>query len=149
MLCGFLCGGGDDPVTAWLAQVLPADAHAHAARDVLLDYAAPIERSFRSADLEIEISALDDSAPLIERATAIYDWIRGFLFAMGVLGVSESALSEDGREIYRDLTALTRMDLDALEESEDNEQALMEVTEFLRVAAMLIHEERCAARGES
>ena len=65
---------------------------------------------------------------------------------MGVLGVAEQTLSAEGQEIYRDCAALTRMDLDALHESEENEQALMEVTEFLRVGAMLIHDERCSAK---
>ncbi len=84
----------------------------------------------------------DDDRPLVERATGLYDWVRGFLFAFGVLGVPERDLSAQTREIVRDFTDLTRMDLDDLEDHQENEEALTEVTEFIRVAAMLIHEER-------
>ena len=95
----------------------------------------------------VRLPSPGDSAPLGERALWLYDWIRGFLYALGLVSLSESDLSEQGREILRDLTAITQMDLDDLEESEDNEQALAEVIEFVRVAAMLIHHERAIARS--
>jgi uncharacterized protein len=41
------------------------------------------------------------------------------------------------------------MDLDDLDESEENEQALAEVSEFIRVAAMLIHHERAIVRSQT
>ena len=95
----------------------------------------------------VRLPSPGESAPLGERALWLYDWIRGFLYALGLLGLSESQLSEQGREILRDLAAMTQMDLDALDESEENEQALAELSEFVRVAAMLIHHERAVARA--
>ena len=75
MLCGFLCGGSDDALGAWLAQLLPSagptDADVLLARDALREYAEPIERSVLDPGLGLEISDLDDSAPLIERASAV------------------------------------------------------------------------------
>jgi uncharacterized protein YgfB (UPF0149 family) len=39
------------------------------------------------------------------------------------------------------------MDLDGLDDDEHNEEALTEVSEFIRVAAMLIYQERVVARA--
>lgn len=150
MLCGFLCGGGADPIDRWLDQLVPAveseDASRQEAREALRELAAPIENAVRGPDLALDIPLPEESAALLERATAVYDWVRGYLYAMGVLGISERDLSEEGREVFRDFADLTRMDLDALDESEENEEALMEVTEFVRVAAMVIHDERSAPK---
>jgi hypothetical protein len=41
---------------------------------------------------------------------------------------------------------LTRMDLDDLDDSAENEAALTEVLEFLRVAALLLREQDTPAR---
>jgi len=70
----------------------------------------------------VRLPSPGESAPLGEQALLVYDWVRGFLYALGLVGLSESDLSEQGREILRDLTAITRMDLDDLEEGEENEQ---------------------------
>ncbi|MBK1721430.1 hypothetical protein CKO23_04065 [Thiocystis violacea] len=152
MLYGFLCGGGGDPISVWLDQVLPmVDANEDSlreARDALRSYAAPLAQALRGQDANIQVFQPNEPASLLQRATAVYDWVRGFLYAMGVLKISERDLSAEGVEVYRDFAALTRMDLDDLEETEDNEQALMEVTEFVRVAALLIDAERPGSHRE-
>lgn len=153
MLCGFLCCDTGDPVTHWLDQILPLtqpdDLPRCEGRDVLRDYAEPVEKAIRGTDLTIDLPIFDENAPLIERATAIYDWVRGFLYAMGILGISEHALSEDAREVYGDFVSVTHMDLDDLDETEENEQALAEVIEFIRVAAMLIQDARIDPRPQA
>lgn len=84
----------------------------------------------------------DDTVALEERATALYDWVRGFLFALGLLGIEEADLSRQAREVLNDFTQLTHLDLDALDDAEENEAALTEIIEFVRVAAMLLYQER-------
>lgn len=120
----------------------PADPRLAEVREGLSDLATATRNGIRDPDLGFHPLLPDDDRPLAERATALYDWVRGFLFAFGVLGVAESELSEQTREILRDFTDLTRMDLDDLDDAEENEEALAEVIEFIRVAAMLIHDER-------
>jgi uncharacterized protein YgfB (UPF0149 family) len=83
-----------------------------------------------------------DDRPLSERARARYDWVRGFFFGLGLAEASTTDLSEQARETLDAFSAITRMDLDSLQEGEDNEQALMELQEFVWVAATLLYEER-------
>jgi len=48
--------------------------------------------------------------------------------------------------VLGDFASITRLDLDDLEDSETNEEALAELTEFLRVAVMLLYEEQGRSR---
>ncbi|BCU08189.1 hypothetical protein Atep_28660 [Allochromatium tepidum] len=151
ILCGLICGGDAHALESWLGQVAPTpdagETLVAEGRAALRECGLAIEREFQGPEPLVRLPSSGDSAPLGERALRLYDWIRGFLYALGLVSLSESDLSEQGREILRDLTAITRMDLDDLEETEDNEQALAEVIEFVRVAAMLIHHERTIARS--
>lgn len=153
MLCGFICGRDIDPVESWLNQLLPAvSANGPAsleARDALASLAVATLDETDGRAIGLTLWLPSDDRPLAERATALYDWVRGFLFAMGVLGIAEGDLTEQGREIIRDFADLTRLDFDCLEESEDNEQALAEVLEFIRVASLLILEEQIGPRSEA
>lgn len=149
MLCGFACGGETDPVAAWLDQLLPradgADPAVGAARDELQPLGVLTQRQLRDAGCDLQLLLPDEDAPLAARAIGLYDWVRGFLYAFGIQGIAERDLSEQSREILRDFADLTRMDCDDLPDDEENEQALVELTEFVRVAAMLLHAELGAA----
>lgn len=144
MLCGVLCGEVADPVGFWVEQLLPAAEGNGAAdredRSALREVGEAVEKQVRGPDLTLDLPVPEEGAPLVERVTAVYDWVRGFLYAMGILGISERDLAGEAQEAYRDFAELTRLDLDRLEEGEENEQALMEITEFVRVAAMTIYE---------
>jgi uncharacterized protein len=148
ILCGLICGGDPRAVDTWLDQVLTpsgaqaADLLAAEARRGLTQLAAETLEEIQGPAMGLSLLLPHESDPLEERAIAVYDWVRGFLFGLGVLGIGEQDLSEQGREILRDFSGLTRLDLSALEEGEENEAALAEITEFVRVAAMLLYQER-------
>lgn len=151
MLCGLVCGGASNPEDAWLAQLLPeaesGDLLQAEARAALSGITRQTLDELAGSELRLGLLLPDDSHPLAERATALYDWVRGFLYAWGTLESRQSEPSPQIREILDDFTAFTRMDLDRLDETEQNEEALTEVTEFVRVAALLIHQERVVARA--
>lgn len=146
MLCGLLCAGRADAEQRWLDQLLPAEPEARedqrAARETLLTLARHSRAQLEGAAQSVHPLLPDDERPLVERARALHDWVRGFLYAFGLLGLGEQQLPEQIREVLGDFGELTRMDLDALEEDEEHEQALAEILEFVRLAALLVYEER-------
>lgn len=80
-----------------------------------------------------------DQLPLAE---ALRDWARGFLYGVGLSGQQLMAvLSEEGREALQDFYDIANLDIDDQPLSEEDQQAAAELEEFMRVAAMLIHEE--------
>ena len=102
------------------------------------------------ADAELGFEPLlpADDRPLAERAEAMVDWCRGFLGGFGLAGAAAHAqLSEEAQEVLRDLGTVAASSFDFGDEDED-EDALVEVQEFVRVAAMLLYAE-CAAPDPS
>jgi len=87
----------------------------------------------------------DDLRSLAEWAAGLYDWGRGFLFGLGLAGLDARRFSGPAREVCDDFVAITQLDLQELDDSEANEQALTELTEFIRVATMLVYEEQARA----
>lgn len=135
-----------------MRQLLPAaesgDLLLAEIRDGLSELATATCNALSDPECRFRPLLPDEARPLLERATALYDWVRGFLFGFGVQSPPETGLSEQTREILRDFTDLTRLDLtdlDLREESEANEEALADVTEFVRVATLLIHAEQAPA----
>lgn len=153
ILCGLICGGDPEAVETWLDQVLPggegqgSDLRAAEARAGLRRLADQTLWEIQGPAMGFTIRLPDELETLAGRAIALYDWVRGFLFALGVLRLGEQGVSHQAREILQDLTRLTHLDLNDLDEGEENEAALTEITEFLRVAAMLLYQERVLDRA--
>jgi yecA family protein len=149
ILCAMVCAGQPRAEELWVDELLKGvddnDLLAQECRQSLRQLAECTRDEIGGAEFEFAPMLPDESTSLAERAVALYDWARGFLYGLGLNGLNENELSDQGREILGDISSITRLDLDDLEDSPDNEDALMELTEFLRVAVMLVYEEQ--ARG--
>jgi len=147
ILCAMLCTGEPRAAESWITELLAgtdeADRSTGAYRRSLQDLAARTRTEIADPHLGFTPLLPEDSAPLAERALGLYDWSRGFLYGLGLTGVDVSRCSGSVREVCDDFSAITRLDLKDLDASEENEQALTELTEFVRVATMLVYEEQC------
>jgi uncharacterized protein len=150
-LCGYLAGGGSLRGTSVLAALqLDGDATSPSPADrTLLDrLAGQCESELADPELGFEPLLPEDDRPLTERAEAMVDWCRGFLGGFGLAGTAAHAqLSDEAQEILRDIATIAGSMFDFGNEDED-EDALIEVQEFVRVGAMLLHTEN-AAHGAS
>jgi uncharacterized protein len=146
-LCGYLAGGGSLRGTSVLGALqLDGDAVAPSPDDqaLLQRLADQCETELADPELGFEPSLPADDRPLAERAEAMVDWCRGFLGGFGLAGTAAHAhLSAEAQEILRDLGTVAGSSFDFGNETED-EDALIEVQEFVRVAAMLLHTESAA-----
>lgn len=145
VLCGLICGGDEQAETRWLDEVLgaaaPDDSLAADNRRDWLARAKDTRTAIEEARLGQNLLLPSDEQPLRERASALHAWSQGFLYGLGLASRSGRPLSAETREALTDVVEITRMDLDALEESEENEAALVELIEFLWVAVCLIYED--------
>jgi uncharacterized protein YgfB (UPF0149 family) len=150
-LCGFLAGGGALARGTVLASLqLDGEVSSPSVEDLAeLDrLARQSENELIDSELGFELLLPADDRPLAERAEAMVDWCRGFLGGFGLAGTAAHArLSDEAQEILRDLGAVAASSFDFGEESED-EDALIDVHEFVRMAAMLLFAE-CNVRADS
>ena len=94
----------------------------------------------------------DDQSGVNERANALAQWCDGFLHGI-VTGKDPKKLKEFlGKEpssiIIKDMLEITRASVDEKAEVEENEQAYIEIMEYIRVSAQLIYEELADFRGK-
>jgi uncharacterized protein YgfB (UPF0149 family) len=150
-LCGYLAGGGLLRGTSVLAALqLDGEATDPTAADkqVLEQLARQCESELADPELGFEPVLPADDRPLTERAEAMVEWCRGFLGGFGLAGTAAHAnLSDEAQEVLRDLGTIAASSFDFGNEDED-EDALIEVQEFVRVGAMLLHVE-CATHEPS
>jgi len=98
-------------------------------------------RQIEDAGVGMQLLLPDDETSLAARAQAVSQWCQGFLYGFGLSGDAfEQQLSDEAREALEDIASFTRMDINGIEESEEEEDALVEITEFIWVASMLIRE---------
>jgi uncharacterized protein YgfB (UPF0149 family) len=150
MFCGLLCGGATEPETLWLEHVLDgldsADLLVQECRQGLDDLGAETREAIDGPGMGFTPLLPGDGRPLSERARALALWCQGFLYGVGVTGTRDEHLSPEGAEALRDLASISQLDSGKAEGSEEDEEAYTELTEFVWVAAMLIHEERAPLR---
>lgn len=138
-LCGYLSGGGDTARTAWLGRVLADDEAPAVPADSPLDqlYRATSQQ-LEDPDFGFDLLLPDEDRPLAERGDALIDWCRGFLGGFGLAAGREPPLSDESRDALGDLSRMAASEL-SYDDPEGDEEALSEVAEYVRVAAMLLH----------
>ena len=139
-LCGYLSGGADPPGRAlWLGRVMADPDPPAIEPDSALDrlYLAT-EATIDSPDFGFDLLLPDGDLPIAERGEALVGWCRGFLGGFGLAAGAEPPLSEESRDALGDLAKMASSEL-SYDDPESDEQALEEIAEFVRVAALLLH----------
>ena len=106
-------------------------------------------RALNDTDLGFEPLLPDDSENLEFRTRTLGQWVDGFLGGLGQtprLGGLKP--SPEATEILRDFAEIARIEAEP-EANEDNEQALAELNEYVRVGVMLVADELAPAQPRS
>jgi uncharacterized protein YgfB (UPF0149 family) len=96
-----------------------------------------------SPDMDFRPLIPTDDRPLDERTVCLASWVTGFLAGYGTAG--PPAEQGDAGEALQMLEQIARAGLDPDAEDEAQEEALTELNEFVRVATLLLREERMRA----
>lgn len=137
-LVGWLAGGGEDGVD-WLAQVMADPAlPAEMPGSALARLRAVTRKQLADCDFALELLIANDGADLAARSGSLFAWCRGFLAGFGLAAGEKPPLSAEGREALADLARFAAASAQR-HGDEDDERALVEITEFVRVASLLLH----------
>ncbi len=144
---GLLAGDVSKPECHW-AEALYAD---FAKGDALATEArALLDRLYQSTVAQLTDTgfALDLWLPGDVVATEGYeateglrDWVQGFLYGFGLAGerASHEHLSDEGREALHDMYEIGRLAVPEGVLDEEEQQALAELEEYIRVAVMTLY----------
>jgi hypothetical protein len=146
-LAGALCALMPYRLEDWLAEILPEGVEYPASDAALRALYDETVAALSGPNMEFELLIPEDDRPIEERARALTSWCTGFLYGLGCNGGADpERLPGDLGEIVRDLTEITRADVDANEDAEANEAALAELVEFVRVGVQLVFDQLEPAR---
>ena len=154
VLCGMLCARGAIELSEWIGHVLGDQDEGN----VLLHDTVHLLSELHQVTMEKvnDISGSfymllpDDDDDLIGRTEALADWCQGFVYGLAAGGISDDTkLPGDTQEILMDFVEISRAghsrgDDDVIEVAdvnEEDEQAFVEVVEYVRTGVLLINEE--------
>src|SRR5690606_5228762 len=132
-LCGWLAGGA--PLAPdWAARVMADPALPPAGGDSALGRLGEATAAqFDDHAFGLQLLMPPADAPRAGRGGALFAWCRGFLGGFGLSAGSEPPLSDEGREALADLARLAAASPQD-DGDEDDEDAMAEIEEFVRVA---------------
>jgi hypothetical protein len=144
MLCGMLSGPRTFEPGLWLDHVSGGERDVFASGEPRAALEALMRETLSAMsaeDYQLTLLLPADEAALAERAAGFAAWCRGFLSGLGLSGIADlEALGEDAREFLADLSRFTSLAMEA-DGDEEDERALVELTEFTRMGVMLVRAE--------
>lgn len=134
----------DAPGSHWFVILLdePALELTDEMQSELDEFARVTARQLADEHLRLELLLPDDSQELMPRAQALGEWCSGFLGGLGLGGFNQmKQLSKQAREALSHLERIARTEVELDDDLEGNEEALMELGEFVKVAALTLYTE--------
>lgn len=139
---GMLCVDLRSDMEAWQHEVVrDSETLSTEERDLLAQLFEQTRRLLQDNDYEFDLLLPDDDEDevfLQQRAEALRDWCQGFLFGIGYTH-SQGEWPGECNEVLRDIVEFSRLDPEA--EGEEDENAFMQIQEYLRTAVFLIQQE--------
>ncbi|WP_114416771.1 UPF0149 family protein [Marinospirillum perlucidum] len=143
VLTGQLCGQERLPREQWLvlfAQLLGEQTRLTPEDEKLaLDLMDATLQQLVAGHLEFEPLLPDELYEVEERFSGLVKWIQGFLKSLKATGIKEKKLTAEAHEGLQDLEKIVEMGDAAPAATEDNEKDLTQLTEFVRLVAMMIY----------
>ena len=82
----------------------------------------------------------DDDDSIVERGHALGKWVQGFNLGFGLQQKNSPVTSSEVKEVLTDFSEIANLS-DEMEEDEDTEQAYFEISEYVRISALLCFSE--------
>ena len=153
VISGLLCAGHSDAHAAWFEGLFENrssdDLLVRETRQSLGRLYQATSNQFKGEGLGFNPFLPDDQTPLSFRSRCLSEWCQGYLYGLGLAGISEQQLQGDAKEAVADIAEISRLDHEAVESEEESEEAFVELVEFLKVASLLIREELAPPKGET
>jgi len=114
-------------------------------------FPAAVKKAFKQMYSELWSSILDDNYSfnlllpddddsMAERGHALSVWVQGFNLGYGLQQKDSPVVSDEVKEVLTDFGEIANLS-DEMEEDEDTEQAYFEISEYVRISALLCFSE--------
>lgn len=142
MMCGYLCAGADVQGESYLRALLnnKKDPQSRNALFALFEVFSVSQQQMNYFDFNFQLMLPGEHASLVDRAKAFSEWCEGFTQALTLSNVSIDQLhEEEAQDVLQHMIEFAEIDYEALDIDEEDERALMEVSEYARMAVIRLH----------
>ena len=141
---GLVCCREDESTLANWAPILTRELENDISRslveDILSGLVALTQRALQSTDFTFQVLLPPDSIDIATRTTALADWCAGFCTGTSFNNrFNETDLEPDALEALTDISRIAEVE-PGTDSAEDQEKALLELEEYLKVGTQLIFE---------
>jgi yecA family protein len=157
LLCSRLTVSGSEGATRWFEQVLnetdPNNALRAECEQLLDSMCATTWRQLVERQSEFTLLLPHDEDAALKRAESMAQWCEGYLHGLVSEkhrdALKEKLAAEPVADIIKDMLQFTRATADDDGDNEGNEDAYVELVEYLRVAVQLVYEELADFRSRA
>lgn len=140
VMCGYLCAGALHEGEMYLRALTVRQEKNSLTREAiraLFDVYDISRQQIVNLDFEFQLLLPDDDAILSIRAQAFSEWCEGFTQGMTLAGIDYNELEDDeSQEALQHFFEFADLDCQELDITEEDEKALMEVSEYARIAVL-------------
>lgn len=148
MMCGYLCAGATSEGEAYLRALTPnkRNESIRAAALTLFEVYSISQHQLANFDFGFQLLLPDVHESLISRAQAFSEWCEGFIQSITMAGI-EQLHDEELQEALQHLLEFSQLDYESLQVDEKDEKALMEVSEYTRMAVLRFYGDLLTDKG--
>ncbi len=142
MICGYLASNATLAGESYLRALIghKKDDATRAATLALFNLYTITQQQLSHLGFHFQLLLPDENAPLTTRAQAFSEWCEGFTHGLSMAGVDYHQFhDEETQEALQHITEFAQLDYEAIQVSTEDENALMEVYEYARMAVLHIH----------
>lgn len=153
LVCGLICGDVAASLQLMRQELCSgSDMHAPEVQvciNTLTQMHAEISAQLKDPAMGFRLLLPEEDGDGRERARQLVNWCRGFLFGFGVgAAQSKRGLSGMAQESLSDIGEFTRLDIEAVDAVDEQQQRQMsDLEEHLRVAVLTIYEDSPHEQG--
>jgi uncharacterized protein YgfB (UPF0149 family) len=138
---GMLCVQLDADFTRWVTAVFDTEDQLKALmnedKQSLIGLFQGTAELLKTDDFIFDLLLPGEEERIGARAIALSEWCQGFLYGVAYMGVGDDKdWSDDSRGVLRDLMEISRLDADSADDSD--EQAFMELQEYVRMGVQIL-----------
>lgn len=146
VLCGMICAAGSVELGSWLNQVFEEldlnNLLIKEASQKLVGLFNDTQTQLHDSQADFHLMLPEDETSLAQRTEALADWCQGFTYGLATGGLKKDReLPQDTAELIRDMVEIARAGHDLAEDADGEEEAYMQLYEYVRMGVLLINEE--------
>ena len=141
LMCGYLCAGATTAGESYLrALASKKDEAMRSAMLAIFEVYSISQHQITHMDFAFQLLLPDFHVSLVERAQAFSEWCEGFTQGLTISGIHRDQFQdEESQEAQEHITDFAELDYGSLQVDEEDERALLEVSEYARMAVLRLY----------